>query len=227
MTKFAHVLHLDRIYQLWDKLLCGPKWMYLLAAVAVLRQLKDELLRRDFNHAMLLFSELPEMNMENVTQDMIKLCRLTPLSFIPGASGEPIEQLTEMVPTIDLTDFEVIQPWAFVIDLRDMYVHLPPVLFWSQELIPTLTPTLLSELFEAAHIPGSVNMPCYNTAFMIPHIKYLLQQRNNHYIVVTGHNTKAISVRVLHLSVFFVEVKMLTMCIFCFSLIGSLPRRWY
>ncbi|XP_044727731.1 TBC domain-containing protein kinase-like protein, partial [Chrysoperla carnea] len=62
LTMFSHVFPLHKILHLWDKLLLGDSSFPLFIGLAVLHQLRDTLLSSGFNECILLFSDLPEVD---------------------------------------------------------------------------------------------------------------------------------------------------------------------
>ncbi|KAJ3288134.1 hypothetical protein HK104_008324 [Borealophlyctis nickersoniae] len=82
MTLYAHIFPLDKIYHLWDSFLTGPPFLHLHAGVAILQQLRDQLIHRDFNTAMMLFSELSGVDVDACIAEAIVSCKLTPPSML-------------------------------------------------------------------------------------------------------------------------------------------------
>jgi TBC domain-containing protein kinase-like protein len=82
LTMFAHVFPLYKIFHLWDTLLLGSSSYPLCIGVSILRQLRTILLNSDFNECILLFSELPEINIAKVVQDSIEIFCWTPSSCL-------------------------------------------------------------------------------------------------------------------------------------------------
>ncbi|XP_049820096.1 TBC domain-containing protein kinase-like protein [Aethina tumida] len=64
LTVFSHVFPLYKILHLWDKLLLGDSSYPLHIGLSVLTQLRDRLLTSGFNECILLFSDLPEVDIE-------------------------------------------------------------------------------------------------------------------------------------------------------------------
>ena len=56
---FPDVFPLKKIYHLWDTLLLGNSSYPLCIGVAILEQLRDQLLSFGFNECILLFSDMP------------------------------------------------------------------------------------------------------------------------------------------------------------------------
>lgn len=80
LTMFSHVFPLHKILHLWDKLLLGDASFPLFVGLAILRQLRDTLLASGFNECILLFSDLPEIDMERCVNDSIEMYCSTPRS---------------------------------------------------------------------------------------------------------------------------------------------------
>ena len=80
LTMFAHVFPLHKVVHLWDTLLLGNSSFPLCIGVAILLQLKSQLIECDFNECILLFSDLPEVDIDAVVQKSIQIFCLTPKS---------------------------------------------------------------------------------------------------------------------------------------------------
>ncbi|CAD5122589.1 DgyrCDS11001 [Dimorphilus gyrociliatus] len=78
LTMFAHVLPLTSLWHIWDTLLLGNSSFPLCLGVAILEQLSPRLLQCEFNECILLFSDLPELDIERVVNNAIKIFRSTP-----------------------------------------------------------------------------------------------------------------------------------------------------
>ncbi|XP_071452434.1 TBC domain-containing protein kinase-like protein [Hetaerina americana] len=80
LTMFSHVFPLHKIFHLWDKLLLGDASFPLFVGLAVLQQLRDTLLTSGFNECILLFSDLPEIDIERCVTDSVDFFCITPRS---------------------------------------------------------------------------------------------------------------------------------------------------
>lgn len=80
LTMFAHVFPMYKIFHLWDTLLLGSSAFPLCIGVSILKQLRTILINSDFNECILLFSELPEINIAKCVSDTIKIFSWTPSS---------------------------------------------------------------------------------------------------------------------------------------------------
>ncbi|EDO40792.1 predicted protein [Nematostella vectensis] len=78
LTMFCHVFPLHKIYHLWDTLLLGNSSFPLCIGVAILQQLRDQLLSFGFNECILLFSDMPGIDIERVVRDSKKIFSWTP-----------------------------------------------------------------------------------------------------------------------------------------------------
>ncbi|KAK3099167.1 hypothetical protein FSP39_000436 [Pinctada imbricata] len=80
LTMYAHVFPLHKIVHLWDTLLLGNSSFPLCIGVAILSQLRSQLLSFGFNECILLFSDMPEIDIQRCVQDSIKIFCNTPKS---------------------------------------------------------------------------------------------------------------------------------------------------
>lgn len=105
MTLFAHVLPLDKIYWLWDNFLVGPAFAPLYAALGIVEQMRESLMYKDFNVCMLLFSELPAIEIEQVIHLMFEVSHITPPSSLSHLSDlENVEENEFLRSDIDRVD---------------------------------------------------------------------------------------------------------------------------
>lgn len=81
LTSFSHVFPLHKILHLWDKLILGDSSYPLFIGIAILKQLKTTLMESDFNECILLFSDLPNIEIETCVQDSQKMYEKTPKSI--------------------------------------------------------------------------------------------------------------------------------------------------
>lgn len=80
LTMFAHVLPLYKIVHVWDTLLLEDETFPLAIGLSILKQLRDQLLGYTFNDCILIFSDLPEINIGKCVQCAIKIFQSTPKS---------------------------------------------------------------------------------------------------------------------------------------------------
>ncbi|CAL1269718.1 unnamed protein product [Larinioides sclopetarius] len=81
LTMYTHVFPLHKIFHLWDTLLLGQSSFPLCIGVAILRQLRNNLLSYGFNECILMFSDMPEIDIQRCVQDSIKIFCSTPKSI--------------------------------------------------------------------------------------------------------------------------------------------------
>lgn len=72
---------LHKILHLWDKLLLGGSSFPLFIGLAVLHQLRDTLLSSGFNECILLFSDLPEVDIALCVSHSVEKYASTPSSI--------------------------------------------------------------------------------------------------------------------------------------------------
>jgi TBC domain-containing protein kinase-like protein len=81
LTMFSHVFPLHKIFHLWDRLLLGDSSFPLCVGLAVLLQLRAALMEAQFNECILLFSEMPAVDIDHVVTKSMDLFRATPSSL--------------------------------------------------------------------------------------------------------------------------------------------------
>ncbi|GBP75389.1 TBC domain-containing protein kinase-like protein [Eumeta japonica] len=111
LTMFSHVFPLHKIVHLWDALLVEGPSLPLFMGVGILRQLRDTLLASGFNECILLFSDLPEIDIGECVKDMVEI----PLDVL----------FTEICPRISINDLLSIvrQNKCCVVDIRSNLLY--------------------------------------------------------------------------------------------------------
>ncbi|CAF0853993.1 unnamed protein product [Adineta steineri] len=191
-----YVFPLNKIFHLWDMLLLGGSSFPLCIGVAILTQLKALLLKADFNECILLFSELPEIDIERCVRDSIDIFASTPRSctYREHASDLTNYQINndldmnpfpladlkfERCPRISAND---------VVELNDLKAPTASLKTSKLLLIDIRTP---DEYMKAA-LPASVNIP-YENAFDDQNritdnrLQHLLDQHRSLVKVVIGN----------------------------------------
>lgn len=139
------IFSLDQVFLLWDNLITGPPNFCLLLGVAILKQLNDQILSSDFSKAMLLFSELPVISLDNMLYNAYEMVLYTPPSLFNSINsldpslGVKTPDSTQRfsflskdycIGQISNGDFEEIQALATIFDPRPPTVkHMPGVVF--------------------------------------------------------------------------------------------------
>ncbi|CAI8006071.1 TBC domain-containing protein kinase-like protein, partial [Geodia barretti] len=80
LTMFTHILPLHKIYYLWDTLLLGNCSFPLFVGVSILQHLRDDLLTFDFNECILMFSDMPDIDIQACIHDAVRAYLATPPS---------------------------------------------------------------------------------------------------------------------------------------------------
>uniref|UniRef100_A0A8C6MK44 TBC domain-containing protein kinase-like protein n=1 Tax=Moschus moschiferus TaxID=68415 RepID=A0A8C6MK44_MOSMO len=124
LTMFTHVFPLHKIFHLWDTLLLGNSSFPFCIGVAILQQLRDRLLANGFNECILLFSDLPEIDIERCVRESINLFCWTPKSATYRQHAQPPK------PTSDSSGVRSSTPY-FPTECPD-----PPKTDLSRESIP-------------------------------------------------------------------------------------------
>ncbi|KAJ2950790.1 hypothetical protein O0L34_g9055 [Tuta absoluta] len=184
LTMFSHVFPIHKIVHLWDALLVEGGSLPLFMGVAILRQLRDTLLESGFNECILLFSDLPEIDIGECVKESIEMCRSSPRSisyrrFCKDSHSTDtmdlveisLEQLfSETCPRLSLSDFFslVCQDKCCVIDIRS------------------------NLLFEKSCIDGSINIP-YSGVHLGQHTLQALG-KDNHKLLTEAIRSKKIAV---------------------------------
>lgn len=81
LTMYTHVFPLSQIFHVWDTLLLHPACLALCVAAAILRHLRHQLLNFSFNDCILLFSDMPDINIELIVSESVQLLQQTPASL--------------------------------------------------------------------------------------------------------------------------------------------------
>jgi serine/threonine protein kinase len=82
LTMFTHVLPLHKILHVWDCLLLGDEKFPLCIGLAILNQLRQELMNYNFNDCIVAFSDLPEIDIESCIRDASHFYNSTPDKLI-------------------------------------------------------------------------------------------------------------------------------------------------
>ncbi|KAI3386877.1 hypothetical protein SNEBB_004521 [Seison nebaliae] len=82
LTMFAHVFPLYQIFYVWDQLLLNDSSFPICIGISLLLQLRRMFLKSEFNECILLFGELPDVDIEHCTSMAIQLKNRTPFSCL-------------------------------------------------------------------------------------------------------------------------------------------------
>uniref|UniRef100_A0A3B4A0I5 Uncharacterized protein n=1 Tax=Periophthalmus magnuspinnatus TaxID=409849 RepID=A0A3B4A0I5_9GOBI len=190
LTMFTHVFPLHKIFHLWDTLLLGNSSFPFCIGVAILQQLRDRLLANGFNECILLFSDLPEIDIERCVRESISLFCWTPKSATyrqhaqppkpagDNGFGKPVSYFSSEYQ--DMTKTELCRE---PMSLSELKAEVSPRISAEDlielcELSPTAPtkrtksgkPKIISvdvrsvEDYSRGHISGSINVP-FSTVF--------------------------------------------------------------
>ncbi|XP_015605686.1 TBC domain-containing protein kinase-like protein [Cephus cinctus] len=184
LTMFSHVFPLHKILHLWDKLLLGDSSFPLLVGLAILKQLRDSLLTSDFNECILLFSDLPEVDIELCVKDSMAMYQKTPGSITYRRHQfdqskamhwtEP-EPGTERMPRISIDD------------LLNLLENTP-----DQVIIVDIRNNIQ---FERGAVRGSINIPFTSVQLsqtdintLGPHAQPLADNKDSIVVIIGPHD---------------------------------------
>jgi len=103
LTMFSHVFPLHKIFHLWDRLLLGNSSFPLCVGLAVLKQLRAQLMEAQFNECILLFSDMPAVDIDNVVSTSMDIFTTTP----PTLTWREHDCVRESPGPLDLSSLSV------------------------------------------------------------------------------------------------------------------------
>ncbi|XP_069678323.1 TBC domain-containing protein kinase-like protein [Periplaneta americana] len=187
LTMFSHVFPLHKIFHLWDKLLLGDASFPLYVGLAILHQLRDTLLASGFNECILLFSDLPEIDMERCVTDSIELYCSTPRSVTYR------QHELQASPSTD-TDRNTAELEMSPVPVAELQAEICPRISAADmlELIHMKKPKAVTvdirtlEEYNRGTVPGSIHIPWPSTS--APDLS-ALQANKGRIIVIVGAHT--------------------------------------
>ncbi|XP_075156009.1 TBC domain-containing protein kinase-like protein [Haematobia irritans] len=154
LTMFSHVFPLHKILHLWDKLMLGDNSYPLYIGISILKQLKSTLLASGFNECILLFSDLPDIVMENCVVESQKMYDSTPKSISHRFHAINEKELGPFDITNDVTLAHLQKemcPRISAADLNNMLKFDPNAMLCLDIRSPSD--------FNRVHLPDSINIP--------------------------------------------------------------------
>ncbi|KAM7291014.1 hypothetical protein ISCGN_027590, partial [Ixodes scapularis] len=180
LTMYTHVFPLHKIFHLWDTLLLGRDSFPLCVGVAILQQLRSDLLSFGFNECILLFSDMPEIDIQRCVHDSIRIFCSTPQSATFRAHAKPGSQpqdpLGMSTVPLDILKSELC-PRISAQDLLGLLELSRRDGTKVRLLVLDVRP---AEEFQRGAIPGSLHVPPGNPA------QWTEPLRNGHMVVVVG-----------------------------------------
>ncbi|KAM9819936.1 TBC domain-containing protein kinase-like protein [Syngnathus typhle] len=229
LTMFTHVFPLHKIFHLWDTLLLGNSSFPLCIGMAILQQLRDRLLANGFNECILLFSDLPEIDIERCVRESINLFFWTPKSATyrqhaqpPKIAGDNGFGKHTKCYSSDFQDFpktDLSREPLVLLDLKaevsprisaEDFIDLCEMSFAVNKRTKASKPSIIAvdirsaEDFSRGHMSGSINIP-FSTAFGTDDevlqcpATGTLQNYKGRVVVVIGHAIKSATVFSAHL----------------------------
>ncbi|XP_030758125.1 TBC domain-containing protein kinase-like protein [Sitophilus oryzae] len=189
LTLFSHVFPLYKILHLWDKLLLCDSSFPLHIGLSILTQLRDKLLTSGFNECILLFSDLPEVDIEKCVLSSMQTYTSTPKSI---TNREYENELFHQKNELDITGVKIedlkkeLCPRISPNDVIDFVRHRPEKALFIDIRNPTL--------FLRCSLKDSINIPFSSVSFsekllgnLGPHCN-LVKSKGDKVVVVIGNS---------------------------------------
>jgi hypothetical protein len=171
---------LEKIYHLWDALLLQPNTLPLFIGTAIMQQLKQHFMPLDFNSAILFFSNLPVIDIDQAIADSLVLFSRTPLSILiakyrrgdkepPDDSEYKPSPAEEALPLQRLR--QEVAPRITVADLQSFRGEKDSTMAW----VDIRDPAEFAEI----NYPGSVNLNLKATT-----LNHLERLRGKHIVII-------------------------------------------
>ncbi|MBZ3886007.1 TBC domain-containing protein kinase-like protein [Sciurus carolinensis] len=188
LTMFTHVFPLHKIFHLWDTLLLGNSSFPFCIGVAILQQLRDRLLANGFNECILLFSDLPEIDIERCVRESINLFCWTPKSATYRQHAQPPKPTSDSTGVRSTSYFsaECSEP-----PKTDLSRESIPLNDLKSEVSPRISAEDLIDLCELT-VTGHFKTPTKKTKSSKP--KLLVVDIRNSEDFVRGHISGSINI---------------------------------
>lgn len=121
LTSFAHVLPLQKLFHLWDSMLLADSSFPLFVGVAILSHLRNSLVNAQFNDAILLFSDLPDVPIDSIVNNAWKLYNSVPSGCVSRIHSSP--HLRKKIKLVDAQRYnweDCACPPIFLSDLKSL-----------------------------------------------------------------------------------------------------------
>lgn len=152
LTLFTHILPIESTFRLWDFMFQYDASMIYFISMAVMRQIRRQLLSIDFNDLVLFFSELhskQSLDMAKVLADAEKISRVTPTSLCSDHSVNNSQQWWEQKGSLQSLQ-ENFSPKLSVADL---------MMLLKGNKVPLLVFDVRPpEEYRAVHLDGAINI---------------------------------------------------------------------
>lgn len=156
------MLPLEKVYRLWDHVLFGSPSLPLYVAIAFLRQMRQFLLKADFNSTMLFFANMQSVDIHKCVADSDSIQKRTPPSVVASshfhASTLPVVNSGgEDTPTIrqewekPVTIEQFKKEACCRVNPRDVQEHLIQ--------LAIIIDVRDEEQYDQAHVVSAINIP--------------------------------------------------------------------
>ncbi|XP_077518932.1 TBC domain-containing protein kinase-like protein isoform X1 [Amblyomma americanum] len=159
LTMYTHVFPLHKIFHLWDTLLLGRDSFPLCVGVAILQQLRTDLLSFGFNECILLFSDMPEIDIQRCVQDSIRIFCSTPQSSTFRAHARPGSQPQDPLGMSPVALEELKAELCPRISAHDLLGVLEMSRRDSSKLHLLVVDVRPPDEYQRGTIPGALNVP--------------------------------------------------------------------
>lgn len=201
LTVFTHIFPLEKVFKLWNVIMVYDHSFPLFIGLGILVQLRSYLLEYGFNECILIFSDLPDINIDKCITDAIYSYKITPHSAtfrqycvvsidynnptpIPGKESQTLDKLKAATcVTITVQNFFTLyQAHKKALTMnKDRYS------------IMIIIDTRNANEFKAESIPTSHNMPINTTFdekgnFVNVNFANIFEKGKNKMKVIIGYN---------------------------------------
>lgn len=151
LTLFTHILPMESVMRVWDFLLLHDATMVHFISVAIMRQVRFQLLKIDFNEMVLFFSQFHGAGLLNVTTvigDATRFATITPRSLCTDQCVEDARRWWEQKV-----------PLAVLQQYYSPRISVPDLLLLLKEGFPVAVFDVRSpEDWKQGHLDGSINL---------------------------------------------------------------------
>ena len=163
LTMFSHVFPLHKIFHLWDTLLLGNSSYPLCVGMAILLQLRAQLIESQFNECILLFSEMPSVDIDAVVSQSKFIFESIPPSLTFRAHAQPRSE-EQSINDLDLQPLPVAvlkEEKVARISGRDLInlIDIRKEKYSSSKVF--IIDVRPREEFKVGCLPGSTNIPAH------------------------------------------------------------------
>ncbi|OQV14537.1 TBC domain-containing protein kinase-like protein [Hypsibius exemplaris] len=134
LTMFTHVFPLHKIFHLWDQLLLGDESFPLFIGLSLLTQLRSQLLSCGFNECILLFSDFPDLDIQQCLNRAKDMFNVTPkcATFRNHARNVSVSKKDSDSEVSPDGDTSASPEGAHVLDLETLKTETCPRITWEE-----------------------------------------------------------------------------------------------